>query len=585
MESVKAIHLLKAALFACLGFLAWYSVHLSLSRIYQVDECQNIYMARVLATGQESEFFTLRSLFLMGPLSWMAQNATQSADLFASGRLLCLCLFWLNLILLAAIASGNLFSSGGLLALTTAATLAPLWDYGFEIRHDNLVLTSLLFIWWMVRVKPMGLLSYALAGATALAALLLAVKCIVYVLPLSFAILAFPPPAHMRPRWQLALAGVGGALGTTVLIRVWSGSWDAWDVYFSVFRQVAHHSAAAAVGGISRFWPWTTLGRLFGQAPLLLALSVAACFAVAADLVRRRRVALTWDGLLPEFLLLSGALAALMVNPTPFPYNLLHVVPYAFMLAFKYGDALWKELRDRPPFWPFIAAVLVFVHLAPFALASKRHLDRPNSRQKELMRLAEDLTDPAKDPVYDAIGMVPTRRSIHSTWFLHSLILRAVVNVPGSRVRDMLAARPAAVFIPSYRTDWLPPEDHDFIRERYVPLADDFWVLGTVLPAGGGTFEIVHPGRYRIVRLNPSDVGASSPKDAIEPLTWEESGSITGTLDGTVLTNHPVELGLGLHRLETTNDCQPAVVWVGPSLDDVPRIGPGNHHTLFWNWY
>ncbi len=577
--------LLIGLLCGLVGTLVWHSVHLARTRIYQVDECQNMYMARVLATGQDSEFFTYRTLFLMGPLSWMARNATQSVDMFAAGRLLFFGLFWLNLVLLAAIASRNLFSSRGLFALATAATLAPLWDYGFEIRHDNLVLTSLLFIWWVVRVKPMGLLSYALAGAATLAALLLAVKCVVYVLPLSFAILVFPPPAHRRPRWQLALAGVGGALVATVLIRVWSGSWDAWDAYFSVFRQIAQHSATAAVGGTSRFWPWATLGRLLGQAPLLLALSIAACFAVAAELIRRRKVAMSWDGMLPEFLLLLGALAALMVNPTPFPYNLIHVVPYAFLLAYRYGNTLWGECRDRKQLVPFVVALIALVHFVPFAAATKRHGEKSNARQRTLMRLAEDMTDAAKDPVYDAIGMVPTRRSIHSSWFLHSLILRAIVNVPGSRVRDMLAARPAAVLIPSYRTDWLPPEDHDFIRERYVPLAGDFWVLGTVLPAGGGTFEIVHPGRYRIVKRKSLEAGVGLLRAPEQPLDWEESALSSGTLDGISLTNQPVELSLGQHRIETPTDYEPAVVWVGPSLDAVPRVGPGNHRALFWNWY
>jgi len=52
-----------------LGSLAWQSAFLAANRIYQVDECQNIYMARVLACGQTSEFFTNASLFLLGPLS------------------------------------------------------------------------------------------------------------------------------------------------------------------------------------------------------------------------------------------------------------------------------------------------------------------------------------------------------------------------------------------------------------------------------------------------------------------------------------------------------------------------------------
>ena len=51
-----------------LAALVWFSSTLAPLRIYQVDECQNLYMARIVATGRASEFFTNASLFLLGPL-------------------------------------------------------------------------------------------------------------------------------------------------------------------------------------------------------------------------------------------------------------------------------------------------------------------------------------------------------------------------------------------------------------------------------------------------------------------------------------------------------------------------------------
>src|SRR5262249_28866552 len=140
-------------------------------------------------------------------------------------------------------------------------------------------------------------------------------------------------------------------------------------------------------------------------------------------------------------------------------------------------------------------------------------------------------TDPEKDRVYDAVGMVPTRRSIDFHWFLHSLNIQQFVNGPGPRVREMLAARPAAVFIPNYRTDWLPKEDHDFIAKRYVAISDDFWVLGKVLPAGGGSFEIVHPGRYRVSSLAGSDLAGTYLDGWEATMAPENDGCLTGTLD------------------------------------------------------
>jgi len=311
----------------------------------------------------------------------------------------------------------------------------------------------------------------------------------------------------------------------------------------------------------------------------------SAFVAVAVDIRRRGRAALAWDGSLPEALLLAFAFAALIVNPTPFPYNLLHLVPYAFLFAFRHASVLFREIRDDRALIPIVGTVLVFVHLVPFCVATRRHWDWPNSRQTCLIRLAEDLTDPTKDPVFDGIGMVLTRPMIHPQSLLHSLSMVVLVNGSGPQVRDMLTTRPAAVVIPNYRTDWLPEADHATIRERYVALADDFWVLGKVLPAGGGTFQIYHPGRYRISSLQGSDLAGECPDSSGRLLTPSDEAGFTATLDGLPVTSRPVELTVGTHWIQSKPDCQPAVVWVGPNRDRVGRLSQSDHRLLFVNWY
>ena len=563
--------------------LVMFSAKLAATRIYQVDECQNLYMARVVATDQAATFFTNASLFLLGPLSWMAKGAIRSAEFFANARLLFLGVFWLNVILLALNASGRLIGSKGLLALGTAATLAPCWDYGFEIRHDNLILTGVFLIWWAVRVRSGGRAAYFLAGAVTVICLFISIKALVYVVPLSLAILAFPPTGHASTRWRLGISYTLGALLALVLVRWSYGAAGLWDVYLAEFRNVAKYSASQ--GGIRGSALWWTISRLFTQTPLLLALTVSACAAFCLDLWRRRKAALSWQGDLPEALLFFGAIAGLIVNPTPFPYNLLHVVPYAFLFSFRHAVDLWTKLRHQPNLLPLFVGILVFAHLVPFTLATRRHLEWSNLHQESVMSLAETLTDPVKDPVYDAIGMVPSRRSVCFEWYLHSLNIRKFLDGSGPHVRDILAATPAAVFIPSYRTDWLPAADHAFIRERYVSFSDDFWVLGKVLPAGGGTFEIIHPGRYRISSLQGSDLAGTYPQDLSALLTPEDAGTLYGTLDGSSLPGIPVELAVGMHRIECPSNLQPAVVWVGPKLQRVHRRSGGDHLTLFVNWY
>lgn len=131
----------------------------------------------------------------------------------------------------------------------------------------------------------------------------------------------------------------------------------------------------------------------------------------------------------------------------------------------------------------------------------------------------------------------------------------------------------------------VPEADHDFIRERYVSVADDFWVLGKVLPVGGDTFEIYHPGRYRISTLKGSDLADTYPSGMKGVMTPEDPGDISGTIDGIPISKRPVELAVGQHRIECATNCQPAVVWMGPRLDRVHRLGPGDHRALFVNWY
>lgn len=556
--------------------LGCFSLWLAAMRIYQVDECMEVYVARILATGNIAVaghvtlFQVILSFFLHGP--------ARSADLIATARLLMVLLFWTNWILMALATGEKLFSPRWFFALIGAATLAPLWDYGFEVRHDNLLLMGVLLIWGVVRFQPPRLSSYFFVGAIAAILEFVAFKSCLYTVPLSLAILIFPPPGSQLPKWESAIALIAGLLGTLFLIRVafgWAGIWDLYLV-------TVNFLSTAATGG-TRFWPLGTLGRLLTQSPLLLALWLSGITIVAMDIRKRGTDAFSWKGNFPEALLFLGVLVVLTINPAPYPYNLLHLVPYGFLFAFRHGCELWKEVSIRPKLYPLAASVIIFAQFVPFYISTQRHFDRSNTRQEILMKKAEILTDPTKDPVYDAIGMVPTRPIVDTRAFLHSLNFERYVKSSEPRVREMLAANPAAVLIPSYRTDWLSERDHDFIRKHYVALADDFWVLGKSLPAGGGTVEIIHAGRYRISTLAGSDLQGSYPSGMKALLSPEEAGNITGTLDGQPITAAPMELTVGTHHIETASDC--AVVWMGPHLDRIHRLGESDHDQLFVNWY
>jgi hypothetical protein len=299
---------------------------------------------------------------------------------------------------------------------------------------------------------------------------------------------------------------------------------------------------------------------------------------------------LNWDGILPEVLLVGISLTALFLNPNPYPYNLLHVAPYAFLLAYRYGASLWEKYPNAT-FASAGLSVILFTHLVPFITATKRHWEPlyQNSGQEHLMNLTEDLTDPEKDTVFDGVGMVPTRKVCDMRTFMHGqLTLNLKHSSAGMNLRSYLEANPPSVVIFSYRSDWLAEDDMNFINQRYVSLSDDFRVLGAQLPAGGGTFEVFHAGRYRITSAEGSNIIGTYPEpknihEALQPIKPEPP--LTGSVDGVPLNGQPVELSVGTHRIDCGADHKAAVVWVGPRLNEVPRAPGQDRHLLFINWY
>ncbi len=234
--------------------MIWFSHRLAGIRIYHADECQNVYMARVMATGQVKTFYAGASLFQWGLLSWLVRGATRSVDMFVAGRFVMLEIFWLNVVLIASATGERLLSRRGLIALVGAATLAPLWDYGFEIRPDNLLLSGVLLTWCVVRVRPTGLQPFFLTGALAAGLQFVAFKALLYTLPISGAILAFPPSGQRASRWKLVLAWATGALGVFLLLRLTYGAAGLWDTIWRTSAGRGDRCRESILLGRSKSW-------------------------------------------------------------------------------------------------------------------------------------------------------------------------------------------------------------------------------------------------------------------------------------------------------------------------------------------
>jgi hypothetical protein len=549
------------------GALAIYSVGLALVRIYQIDEAQNLYMARIIAKGESGEFFTTGALHLL-PLAWLATHASNSAELFTAARLTFVLIFWFNIALLSTAAGGRVGSASGAWVLVGAATLAPMWDYGFEIRHENVLLCGLLLIWIIGR-PDRGRSARRMAVVGAITAMLhfVAFKATLYTLPASALLIALPYKAAPESRLRLVVSWSAGVLAGTVVVRLFYGLLGAWDVYTVAYATALNTAKNTATDVMKVVESTDTLLRLPIQTPLLLAGVLGAlivCVSTNAASFNRGDL---WTCGHAEALLLLVAFAAFLVNPTPFPYNLLLLVPFLYLLVVRVLLSQPALLAPGRGAWPWIIGAIVFTHLFPFAHHTRRHLALDNARQVQVMTTAEALTDPERDRVYDATGLVVSRRSIHRWWYLHSLSARSYGTAEFPRLATMLTRQPAAVLIKSYRTDWLPAFDQSFIDAHYVPLADDLWVLGTAI-AQDRSWECLHGGRYEL-KVAPAP-GAPAPRVLV---------------NGTQMLPGVHRLARAKYDLGITDGGRAAIVWIGPRLATAPSLSQQSHSRLFVNWY
>jgi len=578
VRAVTSLEFLKvvSAVTALLGLL-YASLYLAADRIFQVDECYNIRVAYELATQQAGWVAVDLYQYL---LSHLVQGGHRSIDWFLQGRFLMVEVFWVNVLLLTLATGARITKPAGLCTLLGAATLTPLWDYGFELRHDNLLLTGLLILWCAVRHGRKNILILILGGAVGVFSLLLATKAAIYVLPLTLALLLSSVREGPARKWRLIVGWVAGGAGTLALLLITYGRSGFFDHYLHGVTGIATMTVDGA-----RFGPWKTLGRLLAQTPLLTAVTVAGLVTLGLEFWRNRKTASLWSSPMPEASLFLVAVVTLCINPTPYPYNLINIVPFMFLFAYRFGTSVLVRLWEKPELRVMIVAVVAFTHFVPFAAATQRHVDRPNGRQESLMSLSEQLSDPIKDPVFDGIGMVPTRPVIAPGVYLHGLSAQRWRTGQGTTMRRLLEKNPPVAVIRSYRTSWLPQQDHDFIASRYVALADDLLVLGKILPQGGGEMQIVHPGRYRIASLQASDVAGTYPEGLAGMKLAMDGPEFQALLDGQPLAAPVVDLDVGTFRIDCNPEIQPTVVWVGPNLDRLPRLRDRDHLDLFVNWY
>ncbi len=548
-----------------LGLLVLASLWLGANRIFQVDEVQYAALARLRATGHTVPYVTSVPFILIGPLTWIAGAARDSAEVLVYLRMPFVALMWVNALLIVKAAGFRLRSSAGLCALLLASTLAPMWDYGFEIRHDVPLVTATLGLWCLVRTPRMApRVRLFLAGAVGGLMQIIAFKGFMFALPLLGLGLLLARPRGRRQPLELVAVVLAGLAAGLLLGRIAHGLAGTWAMAWATFKD----SGGVATNTVERFQPWSTLARLLAQAPLLACGALAVMFApFLAPAVEKPRDLLEapW---FPEWCFAIICLAMFFANPTPFPYNLLHLVPALAILLLRFREPFLLGLAAMAlPARSLVLGCLLLLHGLPWAQATWRHFEMDNDRQCAVIQFAEALTDPNAHRVFDGAGLVSCREPVGAHWLIHTFTIQHFRDGSWPSVRSLLASNPTPVILPNYRISWLPKEDQDFIKVHYVALAADFQVLGAVLQSGTGTWEALAEGRYQV------DLSAGPTRD---PAPF--------ALDGREEKPGICFITKGEHQFQVPVDHLLRVAWVGPRLQSLPELGPAPR-PLFVNWY
>ena len=544
-----------------------YSAHLALNRIYQVDEVQNVFMAKVIGQSQFDQLYVNPELFLFGPLAWIASYDHDSHHAFTISRLIFLAIFWLNILLTAYIIRKKVSGLSSIATIVIAASFPQVWDYGFEIRHDNIIVTGLLLIWLMLdKEKPTkGTATYV--GMLACVLFFVTFKSIAYSALLIGCFLIHHAREKNISPISAIFYGLIGFFIAFIAIALFYKSTGLLDVFF---QRIVEIQLTGVANSDARFPPWTTIARISEQSPLFTGLLLSAILYVTYEISRQ----ITRFGK-PKFpdtatIYFISTIILLFINPAPYAYNLVYVIPFGIICIAQFVARanINQVLHASSP--ALVLGIVLVCHVLPFISSTARHVHYTNWRQESLSKLAEQFTEKNVDAVYDATGLVINRKSVGYWWFLHSLNLSLVYKDSPAALANYFSRTPPVVLIPNYRFGWLSPQDRQYILENYFPLADDFWLLSRNLNKGSGLVDVPHPGRYQIIE---ELAGSWKPTDKF-------------LLNGEPSHSSIIELSRG-DAVFTTEEGSGALrlVWLGPKLNGLPQIGQGSAQRLYVNWY
>ncbi|HXC16178.1 MAG TPA: hypothetical protein VNV60_01920 [Holophagaceae bacterium] len=529
-----------------IGLLLILSLYVAATRVYQVDEAQNIYESWLMGTGRSGHYDLYAPIYLFA-LQFVTRLGSSAEAMYLSARLVWVATFWSILVLIARCTGSSWKEERFWKALVIAGFTAPIWTYGLEVRHDGPALILMLAIWLLVNPrKALWRYGHLLAGSLLAVLFFCSSKHILYVAPLFLLVLFVPHPLDSTSRSRRMLHTGLGLLGGLVLFVTLHLAEGSLGQVLREFRALY-----SGVGGAERFGPWALFKTVIQQSPLVLLFGALPFLLLGRDSLRGW-IRNAWTNGVAELIFMGSVLLGVLLNPVPFPYNSLPLAGIALATGLPAFLRWLEDQAPRSPGWAIGHGAILFALCLPWTVQFARLLEMDNGRQVELMNLAERFTGPG-DRVFDAAGLVPGRDSLQPTWFVHLGNAQALQSDPARKIETLVRANPPAVLIPTYRMSYLDADAQSFLEGHYFPLAEDFWVLGKSQPAPGGEWECLLSGHY-----------------------WVGVGQGGASIDGQPMETGAHDFVKGSHSISAPAGSGATILWLGPNLSAPPSLGKGS---------
>jgi len=514
----------------------------SFRRHLHIDELSGLYAIQLGAAFGHAEYGTIElSSVLFRPLAWW----------LASGERLFIGFRWVELGLLlglcwsiSRVQSALPSALGRAAVFLGAISFGPLWRHGFEVRHDIFVAFLVVLLAWAgerARRGRLDLWAASVSGFGLIIAQANSSKAFTIGLP-AMALCALLAARKQRP-WpkQVLLAGlrfVPGIIAGCVVVALAFAATGMLREYVEQLRHFTSFSSSPPY----RLSALPLLTFSVKRAPVHAGFALIGLLAALKRVFTRCPLNEAWVPL--AACALCGF--SILLNPTPFPYNLTWLTPaWLLLAAFGFGQALRFTARIQRGALALACAAGALCLFFFWSCEQDPYYRKAWDSQLRVIASAEALTSPS-DPVLDLCGLVVSRPPVAKDWVVHSLFMPAYHAGQRESVRQIIERVWPPVAITVYRWSFLDRADWLSLRRNYVRFSDDVWTLGRVLDPSSSQFEVQRSGRYQ-VRANG------------------EVGSVDGRA---VYGGDVLALARGGHALSATKSF--TIAWQGPASPGAP---------------